>query len=98
MGSTEGWQVAATESRELGGAVETDASCHFHLAGGETHMGKEQEVNEATEGVCAPVASFTSCSFQVLLAPTSCTQPETASSTCPGAERRCLWVPIDAHW
>ncbi|GAB0180873.1 cAMP-dependent protein kinase inhibitor alpha [Grus japonensis] len=43
MGSSEGWWVAVTESRECGGAMETDASCHSHLASGEIHMGKEQE-------------------------------------------------------
>lgn len=41
--------MATTESRERGGAAETDARCHFHFDSGETHMGKEQEVNEATE-------------------------------------------------
>lgn len=50
MGSREGWWVATAESMERSGAMETDASCHSHLAGGETHMGREQEVNEATEG------------------------------------------------
>lgn len=42
--------MASVESRERSGAMETDASCHSHLADGETHMGREQEVNEATEG------------------------------------------------
>lgn len=97
MGSSKGWRVPAAESRERGGAAETDASCHSDLDGEETHMGKEQDVNEATEGAHAPsVASFTSCSFQVLLIPTSRAGSETTSSTCPAADWRCLRVPIDA--
>lgn len=88
--------MAAAESREHGGDEETDASCHSHLASGETHMGKEQEVNEATGATAPSVASFTSCSLQVLLVPTSRAGSETMSSTCLGAEWRCPWVPVDA--
>lgn len=41
---------------------------------------KEDKLEEA-------VASFTSCSFKVLLAPTSCAESETISSITPGAEQ-----------
>lgn len=50
---------------------------------------KEDKLEEA-------VASFTSCSFKVLLAPTSCAESETISSITPGAEQGHLWVPVDA--
>lgn len=79
--------MAVGKSKECGGAVETDASCHSHLESGETHMGKEQEANEATEGAYTPsVASITSCFFP---GPPGSYKPdgsETTSSICPGAE------------
>lgn len=38
------------------------------VANGETQTGREQEVNEATEGTCTPsVTSFTSCSLPFIL-------------------------------